>query len=100
MINGNYAMGTGILLNNRILTSAIDGWVEDLLMDGDDFDCNDLVEEVESVAYKHAKYSNYPLLDAVKLLDRVENWRRRFDLDDKDRRELSPTGSSPSPVFT
>jgi hypothetical protein len=69
-------------------------------MDGDDFDTNDLVEEVESIAYKHAKYNHYPLLDAIKLLDTVENWRRRLDLGELDRRELSVGLASPGPIFT
>jgi hypothetical protein len=69
-------------------------------MDSDAFDTNDLVEEVETIAYNHAKYNNYPMLDAIKLLDRVENWRRRLDLGELDRRELSVGLASPGPIYT
>jgi hypothetical protein len=90
-----------ILLNDRILVSALDGWVLDLIMDGSDLDISDLVDSVESVAYNHAKYCNFPLDDAIQLLDDIQNVRRRFDLVDPSREELAPLGSvSPGQVFT
>lgn len=45
----------------------------ELILDNDAFDCNDLVDEVEQVAYKHAKYQNCDLDSALSLLDRVES---------------------------
>jgi hypothetical protein len=68
-----HPMVLATLLNDRIFVSSVDGWVLDLLLNGDDFDTNDLVEKVESIAYKHAKYNNYPMIDAIELLDSVEN---------------------------
>jgi hypothetical protein len=70
-------------------------------MDGSDLDISDLVDSVESVAYNHAKYCNFPLDDAIQLLDDIQNVRRRFDLVDPSREELAPLGSvSPGQVFT
>jgi hypothetical protein len=70
-------------------------------MDGNDLDISDLVDQVESLAYNHAKYCNCELEDAIILLDRVQDIRRRFDLVDPDRIELASLGSVlPGQVFT
>jgi len=74
----------------------------ELILDDDAFDCNDLVDEVEGVAYKHAKYQNCSLDNALSLLDKVESWEQRLDIRSPTLKEVLPVAKvSPiGPVYT
>jgi len=47
--------------------------VTELIINFDKFDTNDLVDEIEAIAYDHAKYQNCSLEDSLSTLDRVES---------------------------
>lgn len=58
----------------------LDGWISELIIDHTNFDITDLVDEVEAIAYAHAKYPSCSLEKALSILDKVDSWWMKLDI--------------------
>lgn len=83
--------------SNPLEVSQLDGWVTERIINYDKFDLFELVEEVEAIAMKHAKYPSVTLDKALSVLDMVESWWLRFDIVKQKR---VSTVDTMSPAFT
>jgi len=60
-------------VNDRIFLAGLSGFFEDLIMNlRGDMDVGELLDEVESTLYQHAKYSHITIRTSLSLLDKVE----------------------------
>jgi predicted nuclease of restriction endonuclease-like RecB superfamily len=58
----------------------LDGWISELIIDHSNFDIVDLVDQVEAIAYSHAKYPSCSLEKALSIMDKVDSWWMKLDI--------------------
>jgi len=75
----------------------LDGWISELIIDHSNFDIVDLVDQVEAIAYAHAKYPSCSLEKALSILDNVDSWWMKLDIV---RRKKISIVDTLSPVFS
>lgn len=72
LLKGSSSLVTKV--TDRVFLAGLNGFFEDLIMDlRSDMDVGDLLDRVESILYKHAKYNHIKVEDAMKSLDDVES---------------------------
>jgi len=65
---------------NPMIIYQLDGWISELIIDHSNFDIVDLVDQVEAIAYAHAKYPSCSLEKALSILDKVDSWWMKLDI--------------------